>query len=103
MQQQGGGADSRPILCICCEFALMHEAATAASRQALVESAPSTSYRTDSLNISSEGSRIQMANQMEIRMPRLGDRLVHKEIRSLVKQIEMSMAANRSEVTKPPK
>ena len=76
-------AHSRPRIAICCEFAAMHEAATAASRElevsAMASASPSGTARDAPLQI----------------RPTHGDRVIHKELRSLVKQIEMGMAANR--------
>ena len=70
-------ARQKPRMVICCEFAAMHEAATEAERLA------------SGLQAGSRGGRAADIP------PRLGDRVIHKEIRSLVKQIEMSMAVNR--------
>ena len=72
----GNGSRRKPRLVICCEFAAMHKAATEAERLA------------SGLHATSRGQTGDFP-------PRLGDRIIHKEIRSLVKQIEMSMAVNR--------
>jgi hypothetical protein len=83
-----------PRIVICCEFAALHQEAVkrkSAQSHAAVDVGTAGAEHPAAC-CSSETPDVK---QKEQDRPRHGDRVIHKELRSLVKQIELSMSVNR--------